>query len=279
MHRVAFAAVLLAAAAAAATAAAPAPPPSKCASWFDSTTHGPLFRSARDYGAKGDGTTDDTAALQRALTEGRTANFTTRDQAVVYLPPGRYLVSDTLPLFFYTKLMGSWACRPTLVLAPNSPGFAAGRKYVVSATMNPQGEHVSNFYHQVIVRAGMGMCISEWGLPWLAEGQRRRGFGVWESQWKRKAGERRKAASSGRPGSGGGLSGCVRCALSVTCAGKSRHATERPVPLTHACPMSALARPSLLRNRSTTLTLRLATATSRPWRCTGLWRRARRCGT
>ena len=42
------------------------------------------------YGARGDGKTDDTAAIQKALTEGL------RNHRVVYLPNGVYLVSDTL---------------------------------------------------------------------------------------------------------------------------------------------------------------------------------------
>lgn len=42
------------------------------------------------YGAKGDGTTDDTAALQKAINEH------TGHGRILYFPPGTYLVSDTL---------------------------------------------------------------------------------------------------------------------------------------------------------------------------------------
>lgn len=41
----------------------------------------------RDYGAKGDGTTDDTLAFQNALTD---------NKRLIYIPDGTYLVSDTL---------------------------------------------------------------------------------------------------------------------------------------------------------------------------------------
>ena len=45
---------------------------SSCAWWYETTTHGSAFRNARDFGALGDGSTDDTAALLRALNENQT---------------------------------------------------------------------------------------------------------------------------------------------------------------------------------------------------------------
>ena len=44
---------------------------------------------------------------------------------MVYIPPGRYLLSDTLVLFMYTHLIGNYRCPPTLVLKPSSPGFTS----------------------------------------------------------------------------------------------------------------------------------------------------------
>ncbi|NJK90757.1 MAG: hypothetical protein HC904_02330 [Blastochloris sp.] len=41
----------------------------------------------RDFGAKGDGVTDDTAAIQKALNE---------KKGILYLPAGTYMISDTL---------------------------------------------------------------------------------------------------------------------------------------------------------------------------------------
>lgn len=56
-------------------------------SWFDVT----------QYGAEGDGTTDDTAAIQAAIDAAETfVDDNTRKGAVVYFPPGCYLVSETL---------------------------------------------------------------------------------------------------------------------------------------------------------------------------------------
>ena len=53
---------------------------------------GKVFDAVRDFGAKGDGQTDDTAAIQRTIDAARAAD----NSAIAYLPTGRYLVSKTL---------------------------------------------------------------------------------------------------------------------------------------------------------------------------------------
>ena len=53
------------------------------------------------YGAKGDGTTDDTSALQAALTAARAAGG-----GVVYVPAGTYLASQSLQIGSNTTLVG-----------------------------------------------------------------------------------------------------------------------------------------------------------------------------
>ena len=71
------------------------------------------WANARELGAKGDGVTDDTAALQRVVD----------NQRIVYLPSGRYLLSDTLRLRPDTVLIGLHPSTTQLDLADNTPGF------------------------------------------------------------------------------------------------------------------------------------------------------------
>jgi len=126
-----------------------------CSTWYESTAHGPAFRNVRDWGATGDGVTDDTAAIYGALTEGRTSNFSTKFPAVVYLPPGTYAVCGSLPLWFYTHFVGNFRCRPTLLLTAgcNLNG------YVLSADLSDSGDHDNEFYravHHVNIVVGPG---------------------------------------------------------------------------------------------------------------------------
>jgi hypothetical protein len=66
-----------------------------------------------DLGAKGDGVTDDTAALQKAIDGHR----------VVYLPMGHYLVTDTLHLRADTMLIGMHPSATQIDLAEETPAY------------------------------------------------------------------------------------------------------------------------------------------------------------
>lgn len=72
------------------------------------------WANAKTLGAKGDDQTDDTAALQRAINANR----------VVYLPMGRYRITDTLKLRPDTVLISLHPNRTQLYLPDNAPRFA-----------------------------------------------------------------------------------------------------------------------------------------------------------
>jgi sugar lactone lactonase YvrE len=70
--------------------------------------------NARALGAKGDETTDDTAALQRAINTNRT----------VYLPAGRYRVTDTLKLRPDSVLIALHPNLTQITIANDTPAYA-----------------------------------------------------------------------------------------------------------------------------------------------------------
>jgi hypothetical protein len=71
------------------------------------------WANALEIGAKGDGAADDTAALQHAVDT----------QRIVYLPSGRYRLTDTLRLRADTVLIGLHPSTTQLDLADSTPGF------------------------------------------------------------------------------------------------------------------------------------------------------------
>lgn len=80
------------------------------------------FRNVRDYGAVGDGVTDDTTAFRQALQRDR-GNEGEKLPADVFVPPGTYLISDTLVLWKATHLAGDEKRRPKLILKNKAAGF------------------------------------------------------------------------------------------------------------------------------------------------------------
>ena len=94
-------------------------------SWYGSAAHpasSTAFRAVTDFGAKGDGATDDTRAIQAAI-NANVGAVNAKAPAVVYFPPGTYLVSDTIVMWGYQELRGCSTQRPTIKLAPNAAGF------------------------------------------------------------------------------------------------------------------------------------------------------------
>ena len=107
-----------------------------------------------ELGAKGDGTTDDTAAFRQAIAGHR----------AVYVPQGSYRISDTLTLGPGSALIGLQPSETRLILLPSTPGFTdvSSPKAVILA---PKGS-------QPIV-SGIGVLLQNdnagaVGVKWMA---------------------------------------------------------------------------------------------------------------
>ncbi|KAJ3932251.1 MAG: exo-beta-1,3-glucanase [Lentinula lateritia] len=88
-----------------------------------------VFRNVKDFGAKGDGVTDDTAAINNAISSGGRCGggscaSSTVSPAVVFFPQGTYLVSSPIIAYYYTQLIGDARVPPTLLASPSFAGMA-----------------------------------------------------------------------------------------------------------------------------------------------------------
>ena len=81
-----------------------------------------VYLTAQEFGAHGDGVTDDTAAIQAAIDK---AEGGVRE-GIVFIPSGRYRLTRTVFLWPGVRLIGYGAARPVFVLADSTPGFQAG---------------------------------------------------------------------------------------------------------------------------------------------------------
>lgn len=88
-----------------------------------------VFRNVKDFGAKGDGTTDDSAAIQNAISMGDNTGprdsrrfGATGQPAMVYFPAGTYLVNSTIYSAVSTVIMGDPTNLPTIKAASNFRG-------------------------------------------------------------------------------------------------------------------------------------------------------------
>ncbi|KAG9872938.1 pectin lyase-like protein, partial [Aureobasidium melanogenum] len=81
-----------------------------------------------DYGAKGDGVTDDTDAINNATYDGNRCAYPCESQtttpAIVYFPPGTYAVSRPLVMLYYTQFIGDANNLPVILGLPNFYGIA-----------------------------------------------------------------------------------------------------------------------------------------------------------
>ena len=116
-----------------------------------------VTRNVLDYGAKGDGITDDTLAIINALTSFRSDNGSSYPHAIyspstlhparIYFPDGIYIITQTLPLIYYTQMVGDFNNWPTIKFISNDNkimNFAID----VAGSWYPDVSQ-NNFYRQI----------------------------------------------------------------------------------------------------------------------------------
>jgi hypothetical protein len=94
-----------------------------------------VYLSQSEFGARGDGSTDDSAAIQAAIDK---AEGNARE-GIVFIPSGSYRLTRTIYIWPGVRVFGYGATRPVLVLADKTPGFQSGMGVMVMFTGRPPG--------------------------------------------------------------------------------------------------------------------------------------------
>ncbi|KAK6522110.1 hypothetical protein TWF281_002677 [Arthrobotrys megalospora] len=132
--------------------------------WLTQMTHGsspyapagyPIFRNVKDYGAVGDGVTDDTNAINAAASAGGRCEGDCGSSsvlgAVVYFPSGTYKISKPIFQHYYTQFIGNPNDRPILKATANFTGIALidSDFYVPGGGGSQWYINQSNFFRQI----------------------------------------------------------------------------------------------------------------------------------
>ncbi|KEQ78247.1 pectin lyase-like protein, partial [Aureobasidium namibiae CBS 147.97] len=139
-----------------------------------------FYRNVRDYGAVGDGKTDDTQAINRAVVDGdrcgKNCDSTTIKGGLVYFPPGTYLISTPIIQYYYTQFVGDPNNRPVIKGSSDFTGIAL----IDTDVYIPEGSgaewwiNQNNFYRQIrnFVFDMMDMTGTNWdaGQQYAATG-------------------------------------------------------------------------------------------------------------
>ncbi|CAG8407763.1 unnamed protein product [Penicillium salamii] len=133
-----------------------------------------VWRNVKDYGAKGDGVTDDTAAINKAISDGgrcgADCGSSTRFPAVVFFPPGTYLVSSPVIQYYNTQFLGDPVAYPTILAAASFVGLGVITSDVYVGDQEQWYLNTNNFLRNVrnfkmdITRTDPGayVCAIHW---------------------------------------------------------------------------------------------------------------------
>lgn len=112
-----------------------------------------IFRNVKDYGAKGDGVTDDTVAINSAISAGNRCGegcgSSTTTPAIVYFPPGTYMVNKPIIQYYYTQLIGDANDLPVLKAMKSFVGMAVIDSDPYDNSGNSWYVNQNNFFRQV----------------------------------------------------------------------------------------------------------------------------------
>ncbi|CZT23764.1 related to glucan 1,3-beta-glucosidase [Ramularia collo-cygni] len=97
--------------------------------WGNNDSSYSVFRNVvTDFQADPTGQQDSTEAINKAISDGGRCGFgcnsSTVHPAIVYFPPGKYLVSKPIQMFYYTQMVGDAVELPQIVMASNFEGMA-----------------------------------------------------------------------------------------------------------------------------------------------------------
>ena len=112
-----------------------------------------IYRDVTAYGADATGATDSTDAINKAISDGGRCGLgcdsTTVTPAIVYFPPGTYLVSKPIVQYYYTQLIGDAVSPPTLKASASFAGMAVIDSDPYEADGSNWFTNQNNFFRQV----------------------------------------------------------------------------------------------------------------------------------
>jgi hypothetical protein len=117
-----------------------------------------------DFGAMGDGSTDDTAAINRALYQLYCVQSNTQVRRSLFFPAGTYIVTDTIKIPPYARLYGEGA--DSSIISFNVQNWAANTAYAEGVLIY----NVSNttYYRSIAPVPATGIAVSN-AAYWTAE--------------------------------------------------------------------------------------------------------------
>lgn len=104
------------------------------------------FASVKDFGAVGDGVTDDTAAINRAFRELFSRESNAQVRRSLFFPAGIYIVTDTVKIPAYAKVYGEGKNSSIVRQTAVTPGFSlADSKQQIGANIGNSGATIPSF--------------------------------------------------------------------------------------------------------------------------------------